>query len=182
MHRLIAVVALALLAAACQPAFPVASGATPSPIGPGQSGAPTPGATATPGPSGPSAEIDLDITGGPHNGSYRGVASNACANDEAHNKFTVNYTDNSAADGFIALDLVLNDAAEANADQSNDFVAHLSLEGAGAGISYTLDPKNSQGKDGEAYLDTSTPDATVDVEVDTADGASISLTVLCSLD
>lgn len=183
MHRLIGLCALLLVVVGCQPTFPLASGATPSPISsPGQpTTTPIPSAVATPGPSGPSTEIDMDITGGPHDGSYRAVAVDACTNDPAHNKFTVNYADDSAPDGFVALDLVLNDAAAAASDQSNDFVAHLSLDGAGAGVSYTIDPKNSQGKDGEVYLDTSTTDATVDVEVDMADGAQISLTVLCDL-
>jgi hypothetical protein len=178
----ISVLALTALVAACS-GYSVPPQATPSPIGSDRpTTAPTtaPGATPAPGASGAQAEIEIDITDGPHDGSYRAVASDACKYMRAQNKFTVNYADNAAVDGFVALDLVLNDAALAISDESNDFTAQISVGGANGGVSYSLDPKNGEG-DGSVFLDASTSSATLDLEVDARDGAVIELTVICDL-
>jgi hypothetical protein len=181
MRRPISLAACVVLLASCSASYAPAPGTTPSPLGgsPGPTVPATGNATQAPAPSGPSAEIEVDITGGPHDGAYRAGATNACHDMTAQNEFTVSYADNGAADGFVAFDLVVRDAATAISDESDDFLAHISLDGAGGGITYTLDPKNGQG-DGRVFLDTTAGDATLDLEVDAGDGASIELTVLCA--
>jgi hypothetical protein len=175
-----AVLAPAAILAGCA-GYSVPPNATPSPIGSDQpTTAPTLSPSPAPAASGAQAQIEILITGGPHEGSYRAVAHDACHYAPAQNKFTVTYADNAAADDFVALDLVLNDAALAKTDESDDFTAHISLDGAAGGITYSLDPKNGEG-DGSAFLDTSPTDATLDLEVDARDGATIELTVICDL-
>ncbi len=169
MNRLSALTLIAVLGGCT--GYSVPPQATPSPLG---SDSPAPDA------SGAQAEIEILITGGPHDGSYRAVAHDACHYAPAQNKFTVSYADNAAAGGFVALDLVLNDAALAKTDESDNFTAHISIDGAAGGISYSLDPKNGEG-DGSVFLDTSPTDATLDLEVDARDGATIELTVICDL-
>jgi hypothetical protein len=176
----VALLAIVALVAACS-GYSIPPKATPSPIGSGQpTTAPGPSSTALPVTTGAKAEIEILIDGGPHDGSYRAVARNACHYAPAQNKFTVSYADASAADGFVALDLVLNDAALAKSDESDDFTAEISVAGAAGGVTYSLDPKNGEG-DGTAFLDTSPTDATLDVEGDARDGATIELTVICDL-
>jgi len=170
------------LAAGCTIGYPTAPLATPSPNstnGPASTstpGSPTPAVSAP--PAGPSAEIEIDITGGPHAGSYRAVAAGGCDSKPAQNKFTVTYADDAAPTGFVALHLLLRDAAMALQDESDDFVAEVSLGGAGAGISYTIDPLNGTGG-GRVFLETSPFDATLDLSADAPDGAQLELTVLC---
>jgi hypothetical protein len=160
--------------------------ATPSPIntgGPTTSAQPSgtePGATQAPQPTGPSAEIEIDITDGPHDGSYRAVAPGACRYQPQQNSFSVNYSNNAAPGGFVALDLVLRDAAVAIDDSSDDFDAKISVGGPNGGVSYTIDPRSGEG-DGNAFLDVSDQHATLDVEVDARDGAQIVLIVTCGL-
>ena len=183
-----AVLVLAL-AAGCATAYPPAPEATPSPISsPGTptplpttpTPAPTPApSSASPTPTGPSAEIEIDVTGGPHAGSYRAVTSPGCDSKPAQNRFTVTYADDAAPDGFVALHLVLMDAAMALQDESDDFLAEISIGGAGAGISYTIDPVNGAGS-GSALLETSPVHATLDLSADTPDGAQVELRVICS--
>lgn len=179
MNRLSALALVALVAACSGNSVP--PNATPSPIGSGQpTTAPGTSPTAAPASSGAKAEIEILIDGGPHAGSFRAVTLDACHYAPAQNKFTVNYADDTAAGGFVALDLVLNDAALAKSDESDDFTAEISLAGANDGVTYKLDPKNGEG-DGTVFLDTSPTDATLDLEVDTRDGATIDLTVICDL-
>ncbi|MEP7361228.1 MAG: hypothetical protein ABI744_06595 [Chloroflexota bacterium] len=179
MNRL-AALSLGLLVVGCA-GYSVPPQATPSPIGTGQpTSAPASSATPQPVATGPQAEIELLITGGPHDGSFRAVTQGGCHYAPAQNKFTVTYADNGAADGFVALDLVLNDAALAKTDESDSLTAEISVGGADGGISYALDPKNGEG-DGTVFLDTSPTDATLDLEVDAPDGATIDLTVICDL-
>jgi hypothetical protein len=170
----------AVLVAGCS-GYSVPPQATPSPVGTGQ---PTtaPGATATApqASTGRQAEIEIEIDGGPHSGSYRAVAPDACHYAPAQNNFTVTYAADTAADGFVALDLVLNDAALAKSDESDNFTATISVAGAAGGVTYSLDPKNGEG-DGFAFLDTSPTDATLEVEGDARDGATIDVTVICDL-
>lgn len=183
MNRLLALAAVVAVVAACGPTFPNVPGSTPSPINTSgrPTSPPTGNATQAPASSGPSAEIEIDISGGPHDGYYRAVAQDGCSYQPGQNKFTVSYADNSAPDGFVALDLELRDAALAISDQSADFLAQISVGGPAGGISYSIDPKNGGG-DGVVFLDATDTDATLDLEVDTPDGASIELTVLCGLD
>jgi hypothetical protein len=183
MNRLSALALAALLAAllaACS-GNSVPPNATPSPIGSGQpTTAPGTVPTAAPVSTGAKADIEILVDGGPHGGSFRAAAHDACDYASAQNKFTVTYADNNAADGFVALDLVLNDAALAKSDESDDFTAKISVAGTNGGVTYTLDPKNGEG-DGTVFLDTSPTDATLDLEVDARDGATIDVTVICDL-
>lgn len=186
-------VALAVLvfaiAGACASAYPTAPQATPSPISsPGlltpAPASPTPALTSPPPsasstPTGPSAEIEIDISGGPYAGSYRAVAQPGCDSKPAQNRFTVTYADDLAPTGFVALHLVLRDAALALQDESDNFLAEISLSGAGEGISYTIDPLNGAGS-GSAFLETSPFDATLDLSADAPDGALVDLSVMCS--
>jgi hypothetical protein len=137
---------------------------------------PTPASTASPG--GPSAEIEIDISGGLHSGSYLAVSPDGCDSQPAQNSFTVTYANDLAGDGFVALHLVLRDAALAQDDESNDFEAQISLGGAGAGTSYTIDPVNGAGS-GTALLEITPFDATLDLTAVTPDGAQLELTVVC---
>jgi len=166
-QRLAAAATLIALLAGC--------GTTPilTPIS--SSGSPTPGVTATPGPS---AEIEIDITGGPHAGSYRAVAQPGCDSKPAQNRFTVTYADDLAPGGFVALHLVLRDAALALQDESDDFLAEISVGGAGAGISYAIDPVSGGGS-GSALLETSPFDATLSLSAVAPDGAQVELIVIC---
>jgi hypothetical protein len=168
--RLATCVALLALLNACGSSAP-GPDATPSPINTGP-------ATSTQ-PSGPLAEIDLLVSGGEFDGSYRAVAANACASNPGDNSFSVRYADDFAADGFVALELLLRDAALAQEDASNDFLLELSLDGAGVGPSYTLDPADGEGE-GDAFLDITDGEATLDLSVITPD-AVIELTVICGL-
>jgi hypothetical protein len=167
----------------CAIAYPTAPGTTPSPIstnGPQISSAPaSPSAVVSASPGGPSAEIEVDITGGPHAGSYRAVAAPGCDSEPAQNRFTVTYADDAAPAGFVAFHLVLRDAARALEDESDDFLAQISVGGVGAGISYTIDPVNGAGS-GSALLETSPADATLDLIATAADGAQLELSVVCS--
>jgi hypothetical protein len=170
-----------VFAGGCAIANATAPAATPSPIstdGRESTSSPasaTPGVTASPGPS---AEIEIVVTGGPHAGSYRAVASPGCDSAPAHNRFTVSYANDSAPGGFVAFHLVLRDAAVALQDESDDFVAEISVGGAGAGISYTIDPLNGAGS-GSAFLETSPVDATLELSATAPDGAQLDLSVLC---
>ena len=169
------------IAGGCAIAYPTAPQATPSPISsPGSSTpAPTdPLLPVDPTLGAPSAEIEITITGGQYAGSYRAVALAGCDSKPAQNRFTVTYADDAAADGFVALRLVLRDAALALQDESDDFMAEISVGGAGAGVSYTIDPLNGAGS-GSALLETSPLDATLDLSADVPDGAQLELTVLC---
>lgn len=131
-------------------------------------------------PTGPLAEIDVLVTGGEFDGSYRAVAANACESKVARNTFTVVYANDFAADDFIALDLVLRNAAQAQQDVSSNFLLELSLNGPGGGVSFTLDPADDEGE-GDAYLDVSPSDATLDLSATAPDGTVIDLTVICEL-
>jgi hypothetical protein len=183
MRGLLPVLAL-ILVGGCGIGNPTAPATTPSPIStndPQISSAPTsptPAVSVVPG--GPSAEIEVDITGGPHAGSYRAVASPGCDSEPAQNRFTVTYADDAAPAGFVAFHLVLRDAALALEDESDDFLAQISVGGAGAGISYTIDPVNGAGS-GSALLETSPSDATLDLIATAADGAQLELSVMCDL-
>lgn len=183
--RLATCVALLALMSACAVSNTPAPQATPSPISSGPTSAPDQTAslppTIPPLPSGPVAEIDVLVSGGgDFDGSYRAVAANACASDPARNTFTVAYANDFAADNFIALDLVLRNATQAQQDSSIDFVLEISLNGAGGGVSYTLDPADDQGA-GDAFLDVSPSDATLDLSATAPDGTLIDLTVICEL-
>ncbi len=179
------------LAGGCAIAYPTAPDATPSPISsagpgtpgptsgsgqPGTGGSPAP--AVSPSPGGWSAEIEIDITGGSHEGSYRAVAPGGCDSKPAQNKFIVTYADDLAADRFVALHLVLSDVALAQQDESDSFVAEISLGGAGGGISYTIDPLNGAGS-GTVLIDVSPFDATLDLSADAPDGAQVELSVIC---
>jgi hypothetical protein len=172
------------LISACGMSYSPAPDATPSPISTGSPNTPAPTSTALPTPAplptGPTAEIEVLVTGGEFDGSYRAVAANACESSPAQNTFTVTYADDSAPDRFVALQLVLRDAAQAQADASSAFSLELSLNGANGGVSYALDPGAGQGE-GDAFLDVSLSDATLDLSVVTPDEAIIDLTVLCEL-
>lgn len=179
--RLAAFVVSLTMVIACGLSSQPAPAATPSP---NSTGGPTAGAstaaTPAPAPSGPQAEIEIQVTGGDHDGSYRAVAQDACVNEPAANTFSVTYADDFAPGGFVALNLVLRDATLAQQDSSNDFRALISLEGAAGGVSYTLDPLDHKGE-GDAFLDVSPIDATLDMSVTATDGAIIDLTVICDL-
>jgi hypothetical protein len=174
---------LASLALICACGVAPAPDATPSPVstGPSSPPGPTPSASRTePPPStGPAAEIDLLVSGGEFDGSYLAVAANGCASSPGDNAFTVVYSNESAADGFVALHLVLRDATQAQEDSSNDFLLELSLTGAGVGPSYTIDPADGEGE-GDAFLDITDEEATLDLSVITPE-AIIDLTVICEL-
>lgn len=131
-------------------------------------------------PSGPLAEIDVLVTGGEFEGSYRAVAANACQSAPEFNSFTVAYGNDFAPDGFIAFDLVLRNVAQAQEDVSSDFLLELSLNGPGGGVSYALDPADHEGE-GDAFLDLSLSDATLDLSATAPDGTLIDLTVICEL-
>lgn len=169
---------------ACGMSYTPAPVATPSPISTGPTSPPGPTITAPatppPVPTGPSAEIDVLVTGGEFDGSYRAVAANGCKSEPAQNTFTVTYADDFAPDRFVALLLVLRDAAQAREDASSAFSLELSLNGAGGGVSFALDPGAGQGA-GDAFLDVSLSDATLDLSVVSPDEAIIDLTVLCDL-
>jgi hypothetical protein len=173
-----------VLIAGCGLSYPPAPHATPSPISTAPTGQPSQTSsvlpTPAPLPTGPSAEIEVIVTGGDFDGSYRGVASDGCASEPEFNTFTVAYANDFAADDFIALDLVLRDAAQATEDASSDFLLQLSLSGADGGVSYTLDPVEGEGE-GEAFLDVSSVDATLDLSITAPDGAIIEVTVICEL-
>ncbi len=182
--RLATFVASVALISACAIAYPTVPNATPSPISTG----PTrpPGQSPSAPPTAPSlatrssAEIDVQVTGGDFDGAYRAVAADACQSMPARNMFTVAYANDFAADGFIALDLVLRNAAQAQQDASSEFVLELSLNGAGGGVSYALDPANGEGE-GDMLLDVSPSDATLDLSATAPDGTLIDLTVICDL-
>lgn len=182
--RSVTFVASLALIAACAMSYPTTPNVTPSPISTGPTTPPdqTPSAPPTmpPLPSGPLAEIDVLVTGGEFEGSYRAVAANACESKAARNTFTVVYTNDFAADDFIALDLVLRNAAQAQQDVSGDFLLELSLNGPGGGVSYTVDPADDEGE-GDAFLDVSPSDATLDLSATAPDGTLIDLTVICEL-
>lgn len=182
--RLTALVASLALMSACGMSYPTAPDATPSPISTGPASPPDqiPSAAPTmpPLPSGPLAEIDVLVTGGEFEGSYRAVAANACESKVARNTFTVVYSNDFAADDFVALHLVLRNAAQAQQDVSSNFLLELSLDGPGGGVSYTFDPTDDEGE-GDAYLDVAPSDATLDLSATAPDGTLIDLTVICDL-
>ena len=156
-------------------------GVTPSPISTGQPTAtPQPTLSLGPLPTGPTAEIEILVTGGDFDGSYRAVAANGCDSQAGQNTFAVRYANDFAADDFIALDLVLRNATQAQEDASSDFSLELGLGGAGGGVSYSLDPAAGNGE-GDAFLDISPSDATLDLSMIAPDQTIIDLTVICDL-
>ena len=156
-------------------------GATPSPISTGRpTASPGPTFSLAPQPTGPSAEIEVLVSGGDFDGSYRAVTAGACVSEPAQNTFTVSYASDVAADGFVALRLVLRDAALAQEDASSEFLVEMSLGGPGGGVSYALDPAQDEGE-GDAFLDITDHDATVDLSVIAPDETIIDLTVICEL-
>src|SRR5688500_341633 len=115
--RSAAIAVLALLFAACAtarptPSQPVTITLLPGSPQPGSSPTATPG--ATPG-SPATAEIELTISSGPAEGNYRGTPTGEACTQSA-NGLEVHYADPAAVDGFTAFDLVLRDAAAAEAD------------------------------------------------------------------
>jgi len=192
--RIAAAAACLALIAACATSHPTAPGATPSPISTSPTGTSPTGTSPTtppaetpselptvpPFPTGPSAEIEVLVSGGDFDGSYRAVAAGACESKPALDTFTVAYANDFAADGFTVLNLVLRNAALAQSDASPDFLADIGLAGAGGGVTYSLDPVDGRGE-GEAYLDVSPFDATLDLSAAAPDGTLIDLTVICEL-
>lgn len=181
LSRIAAIAVCLVIVTACGTTFAPAPNVTPSPIATGQ---PTPTAVPTvtfgPVPTGPSAEIEVLVTGGDFDGSYRAVAADGCDSRPTKNTFRVSYANDFAADGFVALDLELRDAAQAEQDASGAFSLEISLGGPSAGVSYTLDPADDNGQ-GDAFLDVSPSDATLDLSVTAPDNTIIDLTVICDL-
>ena len=172
-------VASLAVVAACGMSSQPAPGTTPSPISTGEPSASAPGTLPTDPPAGGStAEIELEVIGGEYEGSYRAEAPGACVSEPAANTFTVSYADESASTDFAALHLALRDATEAQEDVSSDFLLEIGLEGAANVISYTLDPTAGMGE-GDAFLDITDFDATLDLSTIAADDSIIDLTVIC---
>jgi hypothetical protein len=159
-------ICVALVAMACVwgPADPFPQ-ETPSPIGTGNA-------------SGAQAQIDLEILGGEYEGTYSAVATNACVNDTAQDTFSVNYADDFASEDFVALHLVLRNATQAQEDSSADFKVDIGLDGAANITSFTLDPTAGFGE-GDAFLDVTDTDATLDLSATAADESLVELTVIC---
>src|SRR4051812_29873929 len=90
MNRLPAFALIAILAGCAGYSMPPK--ATPSPVGSERpTSAPTDSPSPAPAASDAPAEIEILISGGPHDGSYRAVANDACHYAPAQNNFTVNY-------------------------------------------------------------------------------------------
>ena len=176
--RLIALSACAVAIAGCGTSSGPVADVTPSPISTGRpTDSPASIGTLAP-PSGSSAEIEILVVGGDFDGAYRAVAADACDSEPAQNTFAVFYADASAADSCVALSLVLRNAAEAQEDATSAYSLELSLDGADGGVSYSLDPAAGNGE-GDAFLDVSPTDATLDLSVTAPDESIIDLTVIC---
>jgi hypothetical protein len=177
--RLIALAACVVAIAACGTSSGPVPNVTPSPISTGRpTDGPGPTATVESSPTALSAEIEVLVIGGDFEGAYRAVAAEACMSAPAQNTFAVAYASAEAADGFVALDLVLRDAAQAQEDATSAYSLQLSLDGADGGVSYSLDPAAGNGE-GDAFLDVSPTDATLDLSVTAPDESIIDLTVIC---
>jgi hypothetical protein len=173
--RCLAFVACALALTACastQPSQPVTITllpGTPAPIA-------TPGPTTTLGAA--TAEIELTITGGPAEGSYRAVVNGPSCSQPSPDAFVADYANSTAVDGFTALELNVRDAAAAIDDQTDDFALSLTV----AGTTLRVDPKASEG-DGEALLEIDQlANATLDLSATAADGSDIEISLLCDVE
>jgi hypothetical protein len=164
MFRVSALAASFVLVAACATSSPNPD-ATPSPVRTGDASA-------------AQAQIDIEILGGEYEGTYSAVATNACVKDAAQNTFTVNYADELASDDFVALHLVLRNATQAQEDSSTDFKVDLGLDGAANITSFTLDPTAGFGE-GDAFLDVTDSDATLDLSATATDESLVEMTVVC---
>jgi hypothetical protein len=176
--RLAAPIGSLVLIVACGMAGSPVPGGTPSPVGSGRP-------TASPVPSAPAvggspAQIEIEVIGGEYEGSYRAEGVNACRSEPAQNTFTVSYTDESASTDFAALHVVLRDATQAREDASSNFLAEIGLDGAANITSFTVDPTAGLGE-GDAFLDITDFDATVELSAIAADDSLIDLTVICDL-
>ena len=124
------------------------------------------------------AEIELTITGGLADGSYRAVVNGTSCIQPSADQVVANYADPGAADGFTRLDLDVRDAAEAIDAETDDFLLNLTV----SGISYTIDPSAGEG-DGSALLEIDPFDnATLDLSATATDGAEIELSLLCEVE
>jgi hypothetical protein len=157
--------------AAAQPSQPVTITLLP--------GSPQPPAhqpTATLGQA--TAEIELTITGGPAEGSYRAVVHGTSCIHSSSDQFVANYADPTAADGFTTLDLDLRDAATAIDSETDDFALSVTV----AGTTVAVDPKSGEGE-GIVLLEIDPlANATLDLFATAADGAEIELSLLCDVE
>jgi hypothetical protein len=129
------------------------------------------------------ALIDLSIVGGPHAGGYHGeTSSGGCSrNALVDNSFGLQFTDDANADGFTSLQLVVRDAAAAEAGETEDFTADVNIGPMFGGTPYRLDPTGGDGT-GTVSIDAiSTDSAIVTISGQTADGTGIEATVICNV-
>jgi hypothetical protein len=185
-----ALAALATLALACGGGPPMLSPVTITLL----PGSPPPAGTPTPleiSPSDPivtlppteslgpaTAEIELDITGGPAAGSYRAVINGTSCIRQSEDEFGANYADASAADGFTALNLTISDTSAAIQDETDDFSLGLEV----GDITLTINPKAGQGE-GTVLLEIDPlANGTLDLTATAEDGSEIELSLLCKVE
>lgn len=151
---------------------------TPGPTAPSTSGAPITTSEPIPTLGEATAEIELTILGGPAEGSYRAVVHGTSCIQPSSDEFVANYADNTAADGFTALDLNVRDAPAAIDDVTSDFLLGLTV----AGTTYSVDPAAGQG-DGEVLLEIDPfARATLDLSATAQDGTEFELSLLCDVE
>jgi hypothetical protein len=132
--------------------------------------------TTTPGAA--TAEIELTITGGPADGSYRAVVHGTSCIQPSADQFVANYADPVAVDGFTRLDIDVRDAAAAIDSETDDFALDLTV----AGTSYSIDPSSGEGE-GSALLEIDPlANATLDVFATAEDGVELELSLLCDVE
>ena len=128
-------------------------------------------------------EIELIVSGGPFDGSYRAVtqASDACMRDvpATTGLFRVAYVDSAAPDGFTSLRLEVRDPAAAEKEDTDNFSLSIQIERPIGPGQYSIDPVIGQG-DGAVLMET-TPGGgvTLDVSGQTVDGIDIEATIIC---
>ena len=145
----------------------------------GSTGLPAPAETPSPISTGqpPQAEIEIQVTGGPAEGSYRAVVHGRSCSRPTESEFLVSYTDPAAVDGFTALGLDLRDAESAIDDETDNFALDVTV----AGTSYAIDPSVGNGA-GVVLLEIDPlANVTLDLSATAPDGAIIDLSVLCDL-
>jgi len=97
------------------------------------------------------------------------------------NQFGVQYTDEANPQGFTSLQLVVQDAAEAEAGSTESFVTTVQMGQMFVGPTYEANPPEGQGS-GTVSIDSPSPDqATVHVAATTADGVGIDATITCNV-
>jgi len=129
------------------------------------------------------ALVDVAIDSGPDAGTYHGeTSSGGCSrNALGDNQFGLQYSDDANADGLTSVQLVVEDAAAAEAGGTNAFFTTINIGPMAGGSSYEINEENESGSGTVTISVIDNDRATVVIIGQTADGTGIQATVTCNV-